>query len=150
MPFIRRSSNAILVFHKNSPFKPAPPFVFAKPPSPCPPWPVQERLWKQATAVRFCQEAAKFDRSKLRHVEPKVTNSILKSDSEFGRVREPLPQPVSAPPSPPRLFENEFELEFNLPPYLPTCEDLMAGVLQQLEEEDVQRLVHHSGGGIRV
>ena len=78
-------------------------------------------------------------------MEPKVTNSILKSDSEFGRVREALPQPVSAPPSPPRLFENEFELEFNLPPYLPTCEDLMAGVLQQLEEEDVQRLVHHSG-----
>ena len=37
---------------------------------------MQERLWKQAAAVRLCQEAVRFDRSRLKHVETRVTPSF--------------------------------------------------------------------------
>ena len=39
-------------------------------------WKMQERLWKQAAAVRLCQEAVRFDRSRLKHVETRVTPSF--------------------------------------------------------------------------
>ena len=45
---------------------------------------IQERLWKQAAAVRLCQEAACFDRSKLRRTQTKV---LYIEDKVLGKVR---------------------------------------------------------------
>ena len=46
----------------------------------------QERLWKQAAAVRLCQEAVRFDRSKLKKVQTKVLPFVGKVDKEMGAI----------------------------------------------------------------
>ncbi|GAX83585.1 hypothetical protein CEUSTIGMA_g11010.t1 [Chlamydomonas eustigma] len=129
---------------------------------------MQERLWKQAAAVRLCQEAARFKRSSLRKVETKVTQEI--DPFLLGHVREDTcttaihhtrgsarekrhsvpthhaaaekhgkSEEISGPPTPP------LPDPFDFPSVLcfHTAEDLMSTVISQLEEEDVARLARH-------
>ncbi|GLC71973.1 hypothetical protein PLESTF_001190800 [Pleodorina starrii] len=51
---------------------------------------MQERLWKQAAAARIAHDAAKFDRTKLKPVQTKVTWSVECAPEELGRVKGSL------------------------------------------------------------
>jgi len=112
---------------------------------------MQERLWKQAAAVRFAKEAARFDRRLLKPTKTKVLRAVSLADEEFGHVvpdgKPDFPvasqgttgkEDLAGPVTPPQEFE------FPAMPYLVCPEDFMEAVIQQLEEEDVARLTQHA------
>eukprot|EP00798_Chlamydomonas_sp_ICE-L_P032714 gene32714-3599_t len=106
---------------------------------------MQERLWKQAAAVRIAQEAAKFDRSSLKPTVPKVLDSI--ECAEYGRVMGSDMEQDEAKASEPADSSEKAPEPLNKFPLLPyfTCtEDTLAATLKHLEDEDISRLARHA------